>query len=142
MYTGSCAKCFRILWLLGSLGDFVAQNKVIGSVNRSSVLKHVLHGILLAAHPILWCLVLLLLSTTLFAIVGVRLAGGKLDSCTDLYTTSAIRPLQHTVMVDLVVEQCTGIDAPQESVCHLHGHGWDIDISGCPIPEVRNEDGS
>jgi hypothetical protein len=85
VYTGSCAKCFRILWLLGSLGDFVAQNKVIGSVNRSSVLKHVLHGILLAAHPILWCLVLLLLSTTLFAIVGVRLAGGKLDSCTDLY---------------------------------------------------------
>ena len=79
---GCCAKCFRILWLLGSLGDFVAK--------RSTYLRwlsYLVHGVLRATQPILWCFTLALLCACLFSIVGMRLAGGQFASCSD---TSAV----------------------------------------------------
>ena len=75
---GCSAKCFRLLWTLSSLAA--------SSKKHGKCLRCLLEGILIAGHPLAWCLVLLFVITSLFAIVGMRLAGGKLASCSDTVT--------------------------------------------------------
>lgn len=75
---GCCAKSFRILWLLRLVAE--------GDWKSLGWLKCMVQGIHHAVLPLFWCLTLLLLATWVFGIVGMRIAGGKLASCSDTIT--------------------------------------------------------
>ena len=75
---GCSAKCCRLLWILSSVAA--------SSKEHGKCLRCLLQGIFSAGHPLSWCLVLLFLITSLFSIVGMRLAGGKMASCSDTVT--------------------------------------------------------
>ena len=78
---GGCAKCLRILWVL----EWVSSLHSARGYYFSS-LRHILKGITNAAHPVLWVVSLLVLATSLFAIVGMRLVGGTFGGCSDVVT--------------------------------------------------------
>ena len=83
-----CAKSLRLLWLLHSLSEHLSAFPWRRWTRQES-LRNLLQGLLHAFHPLMWCLGFWLLGAVMFGMIGVRIAGGRLDSCTDAWLESS-----------------------------------------------------